>query len=652
MAKNEVEILGTDGLVFKIPKPFEPVYNEHLPKKEQRWVRPSDPNFDFLSLEEKQEYQLRELFRLENGYHFYNNGVLTYITGAHYGFLKHWDLGGGKYPDYRWSHLNVSYAQDLIKKDPDCYGLVAYTQKRFGKSEMVPSRMLFDSLLQQKASYFLQATKDDKSKSLFQRTLQAFLSLGKSLPYIYQHTYTSESIFFRQYQTIKRSSKKVEFKDGNYTRIEALPSRITSIQGEKITEYFLDEFASQEQMDMEQLFQTLIAQCTEGVKDIIGKIWMISTVENAKSKAVPFCETLWNTSNPLERDKNNRTESGLYRLLIPYFYSDPSFIDEYGNPKVDDSKRFFHNMCEGKPESKVALLKRQYPENIDDIFDMNRDGGLELDVKEILKYRRKEISLFPQFKYTIKRINGQIVVEAADKKEADGQFTFEMFEPPYEHHQYRIGLDVTSTAKNSTNKNDRGGEDGKEKSKFALVVHRVTGDNQYVDVANYYVRPEKRHLVEKTALWICMYYNKFGGVKVYPERNSSAGSTLTDLFESEGQGKLLLRQLKTHNTDKFIEKSGGAPGITIDGNNKDYRTSVMNKYLRLYGHKVNSIRIIDNLLIYGHDNADLADAYGVGNMACGNFEPDRQVQVKKAFTGSRLVLKHKMEGGRLIEYWG
>jgi hypothetical protein len=624
MAKNEIEIHGTDGLTIKIPKPFEPIYNEDKPKKQQKWERPPDPNFSFLTPDEKQAYQLQELRRIDNGFHFYNNGELTYITGAHYGFLKHWDLGGGMYPDYRWTHAQMLYAKDIVKKDLNSYGLVSYTQKRYGKTEIMPSGMLMDSLLRPKANYFIQATKDDKARDVFKRTLNAFLSLGKSLPYIYQHTYTNDSIYFRQYQTIKRSSDKVEFKDGNYTRIEALPSKITSIQGEKITEYFLDEFASQELMDMEQLFQTLIAQCTQGIKDIIGKIWMISTVENAKSKSVPFSEKLWHESNPMERDANGRTQSGLYRMLIPYYLSDPSFIDEYGNPKIEESKSFFFNMCQGASEAKVRLLKRQYPTVIDDIFDLNKDGGLELDVLEILKHRLKEIRLWEQPMKKIRMVDRQIIIEDVTKGEREGIFSFEMFEQVEEHHIYRVGLDATSTAKNSTNKKENGQEAGKEKSKFALVVRRLTGDNQYVDVANYFIRPEKRYLSEKVALWICMYYNKFGNCRAYPERNASAGSTLTDLFESEGEKRILIRKLKYHNTDRLIESSTEAFGIYIDANNKDYRTSVMNKFYRIHGHKTNSIRLLENLLIYGRDNSDLADADGVCILSCGNFDPEKK----------------------------
>lgn len=651
--KHSVELFGTQGekgesdvepknMFYECPEPFEPVYNKDLPKKQQRWERPKDPNFSHMTVEEKQNYQLKELFRLENGFHFYNNGELVYLTGAHYGFLKHWDLGGGVYPKYRWSHAQLAYLQDICKKDSNCYGLVAYTQKRWGKSEMIPSRMLFDSLLKPKASYFLQATKDDKAQALFQRTLNAFLSLNNSLPYIYQHTYKNDSIFFRQNQTIKRSSDKVTFKDGNYTRIEALPSKITSIQGERVTEYFLDEFASQELMDMEQLFQTLIAQCTEGTKDIIGKLWMVSTVENGKAKAVPFSKELWYASDINKRNANGRTQSGLYRMLIPYYLSDPSFIDDYGNPQVEEAKSYFANMCEGLSDSKRALLKRQFPERVEDIFDINRSGGLEIDVIETLRLREKQLRGTPSPMYKVHRnpSTKEISLNPMDKGEEANEFSCEIFEQPQEHHLYRVGLDATSTDISSTNKNADGSEKGKVKSKYALVIHRITGDNQYVDVANICIRPDKRTMVEKAALWLCMYYNKFGGLRTYPERNASAGSTITDLFEAEGQQKLLIRQLTKHNTDKLLEKSGNAYGIYLDANNKDYRTSVMNKYLRLYGHKINSLRIVQDLLIYGSENSDLSDAYGVGCMACGNFDPETQNTAKEKVKSQMWTSKY------------
>ncbi len=640
--------LPEDGIKYTPPDPFEPVWNQDLPKKQQKWASPPTPNFLAMNKDEKDAYQLKELLRFKRGFHFYNNGELTYITGHHYGFLRHWDLGAGKYPAYRRTHRDLSYMQDLIKKDNNCYGLVAYTMKRWGKTEMVPSRMLIDSFLNEKANYFIQATKDDKAKGVFQRTLNAFLAIGKTLPYMYEHRYDSESIHFKALQTIKRSSEKVTFKDGNFTKIEALPSKITSIQGEKITEYFLDEFASQELMDMEQLFQTLIAQCTEGTRDIIGKIWMISTVENAKSKAIEFSEKLWFESDPNKRDANGRTESGLYRMLIPYYLSDPSFIDEYGNPKVEEAKTFFGNMLAGASEGKKSILKRQFPECIADIFDAQKKHGLELDVIEIIKHRLKENEKKIQPIFDISKYNGVVKLEPASKY---GQFTVEMFEDVQEHHKYIVGLDGTSSAKNSTNKNSKGEETGNEKSEYSVVVSRVTGDDAYVDVANFCVRPEKRYLAEKVALWLCEYYNKYGMCRAYPERNASAGSTLTDLFEAEGKQRILIKQLKLHNVDRLHEKDGAAYGIYIDGNNKDYRTSVMNKAIRIHGHKINSVRLLRNLLIYGIKNSDLADSYGVMVMAWGNFDPETHKERKAKSEEKEERLDYYMDGGELKTRW-
>jgi hypothetical protein len=413
------------------------------------------------------------------------------------------------------------------------------------------------------------------------------------------------------------------------------PTKLSGIQGKKLKRASLDEFASLERKDemtLENWHSKAYAQATEDSGSrVVGKIWLIATAENITSDSLSEAQQIWNDSAPNKIDANGFTPSGLKRMFIPFYLGGrgSEFMDEYGDPKIEKAISFWENKMESLSDSGKVLYSHQNPRTIEHVFDINKDNGLEADVVEILKHRKKELLTAPQFKHVIKRIDGQILVDPADKKDYDGQFTFEMFEPPLEHHLYRIGVDATSTAKNSTNKNAKGNELGKEKSKFALVVHKITGDNQYVDVANYFVRPEKRHLVEKAALWLCMYYNKFGGARAYPERNASAGSTLTDLFEGEGQQRILLRQLRSHNSDRLVEKTGDAYGIYIDGNNKDYRTSVMNKYLRLYAHKINSLRIVDNLLIYGTDNSDLADAYGVGNLACGNFEPDKKVKEEK-----------------------
>ena len=334
-------------------------------------------------------------------------------------------------------------------------------------------------------------------------------------------------------------------------------------------------------------------------------------------------------------------------MLMPFYLSDPSFINEYGLPKIESSKSYFYNMLESASDTRKAMLKRQFPEVTDDIFDVSRAAGLELDVIQILKKRKADITTKPKL-FDISFYNGEVVLSPTSKY---GQLTIELYEQVQDHHIYRVGIDAASTALNSTNRDSRGNEIGDKKSEFSIVVHKITGgEDQYTDVANFCVRPEKRSMAEKVALWLSMYYNKFGNCKVYPERNASAGSTLTDLFEENGQGRLMLKQLRVHNSDKVIERNSAAAGVYMDGNNTVYKTSVMNKYLRLYGHKVNSVRIIDSLIKYGMENADLADAYGVGLMACGSFDPEAPKKEKKE-TPRQLRRKFQVVNGKVMEVW-
>lgn len=660
-----------DYLYYDVYEPIDGVHdilNDGLPKKDQKWTKPTFPIFEDCTKQENISIYKSEIRRIKHGVYFWNNGKLIYVTGVHYAGMVHWKLKESDTDYFRYTRTqrDIFYFMDLCVKDSKCVGGIIFSLKRLGKSEIMQLEMFVDALLSEKGRYTFQALNDKEAKENFAKTFYANEHLHESLP-ITKFDETKKSIKNRDRDNLIVFSRETMTDGIIWTAVDTKtstdnidfgvkPTKLSGIQGKKLKRASLDEFASLERKDemtLENWHSKAYAQATEDSGSrVVGKIWLIATAENITSDSLSEAQQIWNDSAPTKIDANGFTPSGLKRMFIPFYLGGrgSDFMDEYGDPKIEKAISFWENKMESLSDSGKVLYSHQNPRTIEHVFDINRDNGLEADVVEILKHRQKQLLLTPQFKHTIKRIDGQIIVDPADSKESDGQFTFEMFEPPLEHHLYRIGVDATSTAKNSTNKNAKGNELGKEKSKFALVVHKITGDNQYVDVANYFVRPEKRHLVEKAALWLCVYYNKFGGARAYPERNASAGSTLTDLFEGEGQQRVLLRQLRSHNTDRLIEKTGDAYGIYIDGNNKDYRTSVMNKYLRLYGHKINSLRLIDNLLIYGTDNSDLADAYGVGNLACGNFEPDKQVKAAATKQPNERLTWQNV-GGQLKQVW-
>ena len=439
------------------------------------------------------------------------------------------------------------------------------------------------------------------------------------------------------------------------------PTKLSGIQGKKLKRASLDEFASLEikdEMSLSNWHSKALAQTTEdsGSK-VIGKMWLIATAENIDSDSLEEAQQIWNDSAPNKKDGNGFTPSGLKRMFIPFYLGGrgEDFLDEYGEPRIEKAIEFWDNKMKGLTDRGKQLYSHQNPRTIADVFNIDTDGGFDADVVETLKKREKELQGTPQPLYKISKNNqtGEIEVRPLAKGEKEDDFTVEIHEHPKEHHLYRVGLDGTSTDMASTNKGLNGKEQGKLKSKYCVVVLRITGDDAYTDVANIFVRPEKRPMVEKAALYLCMYYNKFDNAqftscRAYPERNAGAGSAITDLFNSAGQGKILIKQMTAHMTDKLQEKSTNAAGIPMDTNNKAYRKSIQNKFLGLYGHRVKSLRGIRDLLKNDSSNADFRDAHGVGTMACGNFDPETQNKVKEK--PKKPTILSKIENGKTIWY--
>jgi hypothetical protein len=667
-----------DYLIYNVAYPTEGVHDilgADLPKKEQKWIRPTFPDFEKCSKQENIEIYTREIRRISNGVYFWNNGDLTYVTGVHYAAMVHWKLAESDtdYFKYTKTQRDIFYFMDMCVNDTKCAGGIVFSLKRLGKSEIMQVEMFVDALLSEKGRYTFQALNDKEAKENFAKTFYANQHLHESLP-ITKWDDTKKSIKTREKDNLIVFFRET-LKDGiKWTAVDTntstdnidfgvKPTKLSGIQGKKLKRSALDEFASLEKKDEMTLanwHSKALAQTTEdsGSK-VIGKMWMIATAENIDSDSLEDAKQIWDDSAPNRKDANGFTPSGLKRMFIPFYLGGrgDDFLDEYGNPRVDKAIEFWENKMEALSDSGKVMYSHQNPRYISHVFNLENNDGLEMDVIRILENREKELRVKPQPKFTISKYNGEIIVTPASSKDHEGQFTIELFEHPQPDHYYRIGVDATATAKNSTNKTSTGGEAGKEKSKFGLVVHKITGgsSDQYTDVCNFYVRPEKRHLVEKVALLISEYYNKYSTptdlkCRVYPERNASAGSTLTDLYEAEGKQKYLIRELKAHNTDRLQEKQTSAYGLSIQGNNIPYRTSGMNRYLSFNGHKVNSIRIIQNLYLYGRKNSDLADAYGVGVLACGNFDPEKQVKAKKEVQEQKRM-EWQMIGGALQQVW-
>jgi hypothetical protein len=636
---KKIIIPWTDNLEYKIPIPEkkEDVLGWNLPKKDQKWRRIPTPNFSLMNEDEKKLFFERELERLVTGVHFMNNGNVEYITGNHYWFLQHWNLGGGKYPKFFNWHKNLAYLLDLCRKDPDCFGAQVLASKRGGKSEFVPCEFLSDAMLQEVAGYIIQAQNDTKSKKLFRRTLRAFQAQKRSLPYSYQHFTTQNEILFKNALANKKTTKKVtkdDVAESDHVSIGAYPSKIDFIQGETTRGIFMDEYCSQEQMDMEEWMDTAIAQCSEGIgKKIIGKIWLIATPERAKSKSLPFAEKLFENSDPSKRNENNRTVSGLYRMLVPYYESTPDFMDEYGYSDVEAAKKFFANMCEGKSADKVRELKRKYISCKEDAFDIDFGGGIEADCAEILRNRLEALKREnpPVYRAVLYEENGQVMFKPTKIPEKDIEMEDEavrIFEAPKKGCLYRIGVDGTATDKETSTTQDS------KKSKYSVTVTKLFDpdphSSSYCDVAEFVIRPEKMDECYRVTAYLSRLYNIDNKCRVLPEGNAGNAAPIVGFFRNKSLLQLMLKQPKYAGTDS--NEVFDRYCFYRDGNVRKTQLDLLNVAIRMYGHGFNSRRLILDILRLGKFNTDLADSFQAAILSWGGFseppkpkkEPEKQ----------------------------
>jgi hypothetical protein len=111
-----------------------------------------------------------------------------------------------------------------------------------------------------------------------------------------------------------------------------------------------------------------------------GKQWYTSTVEADETTADEheFQELVYD-SNPLKRNENNRTQTGLYTFFLPahkaYF-----FDGKYGYPDVAKAEQFLLNtrkalLDEGKLRQ-LASAKRKNPMTLPEAFSVDGEYSL------------------------------------------------------------------------------------------------------------------------------------------------------------------------------------------------------------------------------------------------------------------------------------
>ena len=348
-------IINISGVNIGLPPTPDRILTE-TKKEEQYWRRTEIPRalskipsiFQWNEMpsafkDEWIDYIEEEFDRREQGYWFMNNGVPTYITGAHYMYLQ-WATIDVGYPDFREANRVFFLFWEACKADNRCFGLTYLKIRRSGFSFMGSSECVNAGTLAKDSRVGILSKTGSDAKKMF---TDKVVPIANKLPFFFKPIQDGmdkpkTELAFRV-PASKITKKNMHLMstdelDGLDTTIDWKNTDDNSYDGEKLLLLVHDESGKWIKPNNILNNWRVTKTCLRLGSRVIGKCLMGST-SNALSKGGGNFKKLYEDSSTGVRNGNGQTRSGLYSLFIPMEYNMEGFIDRFGEPVVTAPKK-------------------------------------------------------------------------------------------------------------------------------------------------------------------------------------------------------------------------------------------------------------------------------------------------------------------------
>lgn len=282
------------------------------------------------------DYIEAEFDKREAGHWFMNNGVPTYITGAHYMYLQWTSIDVG-YPDFREANRIFFIFWEACKADERCFGISYLKIRRSGFSFMGSSECVNTGTLAKDSRVGVLSKTGADAKKMF---TDKVVPIANRLPFFFKPVQDGmdkpkTELAFRV--PASKITKKNMHEVGNDemmgldTTIDWKNTDDNSYDGEKLLLLVHDESGKWIKPNNILNNWRVTKTCLRLGSRIIGKCMMGST-SNALNKGGSNFKKLYEDSNVEKRNDNGQTLSGMYSLFIPMEYNMEGFIDRFGHP--------------------------------------------------------------------------------------------------------------------------------------------------------------------------------------------------------------------------------------------------------------------------------------------------------------------------------
>lgn len=544
-------------LEVELPKPpkKEEIAGWDLPKKDQRFRPPVIPeNFSNLPEKDQLSFLRVEMDKRINGYWFYNNGNIEYMTGVHYFYCSYWRIDVGL-PQWRDSDRDVFYFWDYCVNNKDCLGMIYIANRRSGKT-YIGTNILYEGTTRKKnATSGIQSKTNKDAANVFRKLIRCW----KQLPDFWKpvdsgDTNPKTSLNFEEPSVRRSKGQKKTYKNVLNSFIDYMPTVEEAYDGRALHLWYLDEFGKVVEANVYELW-LIVKECFVSGATIKGKAFLSTTVEEMTKKGGKHAKEIWDESNPNELDELNQTKTGLYRYFKPAYFGLEGFIDEYGYSMVDEAQDYLKKKRNNLSGSALASERRKYPFFVEEAFRTDRDAVFDVNsIYEQLEYNDSQPSKVRRGNliWITKDVsvrfmddpNGRwSIYQLPEPSEVNGVKYNNGKKQPKNKFHYVSGVDPYDQSKTYSNKQSMA-------ASYVFKMHNPmseVGSNCFV--AEYHGRPPKADMFFEDMIKQSVFY----GTELLYERNRPG---IGEYFERRGFGGFLMHRPGGKPGEKGIPMTG------------------------------------------------------------------------------------------------
>lgn len=372
-----------EELVINFPDP--PKWN-HIdgydkPKAKQKFEHSIQPP---KGKEPTDEFIEQELDRMINGYWFYNNGILEYITGLHYFFLNYWKDKKGRLMRFIDSQREFFLLWDAVEKDPNLAGLVLVGNRRFGKTQCGTCILYYRAIFNKGHWSGLQSKKDPDARGVFNKIIFSWRKLPDWLrPMDSGETRPAKELEFTEPRKRGAGSKKTIFDEVLESRIDFRGSDEGAYDGEELDSYLMDEAGKTVLKNVFETWKT-VKKCLMRANQIKGKALITTTVEEMEKKGGANFKLIWDDAT---LKKVNPSVGRNTSLLTRFFVSSDwgydgvhpvtgeKFVDDYGYSNRVAAREYILSVWSTLDGDDLASEQRKDALEIRHAFQLKNFGG-------------------------------------------------------------------------------------------------------------------------------------------------------------------------------------------------------------------------------------------------------------------------------------